>query len=180
MSITPTSFVSARLCGTTDRSRVLGRHVRHLPDFKLAVIRWSEHVCVQLHEAPAPFDRLLLRLALQDGIAANHFLGLAEGTVSDGQLPLPYVDECALRRGKQTAYIEKDTGLDHFLRQLANGSHQLRLGRSAGLVVPVRFDDHHETHVTLLPVSTSNEEALDRQRISTGSAARRPTRPRHG
>jgi hypothetical protein len=98
---------------------------------------------VELHEFPRRRQRLLLVPELEDGVAADHLLGLDERAIDDAELP---VRDAHLRphgERRQPATIEHAAGLDLPVGELVHRLQEFRRRRhSVG-----GLDDEHEAHV---------------------------------
>src|SRR5262245_28622727 len=81
-----------------------------LTDFGFALP--ARHMlAMQLHEAAGAFDHRLLRRHVEDGIAADHLLGLGERPVHHRDLAAGEPDPCAIRRGEQAPGLDHDATL---------------------------------------------------------------------
>src|SRR5712671_2071135 len=77
-----------------------------------------EQVLVELHELLHRRQRLLLARQLEDGVAADHLLGLNERTVDDAEQPVLDTDLRAGCGRHQAAGIEETAGLGLAVGQL--------------------------------------------------------------
>src|SRR5450631_434996 len=91
----------------------------HLPDRRLALADNAE-------EPLRPLDRLLLVAHLHQGPTADQLLGLGEGPVGNGEVPVLVGDLGPLRARRQPAGGKQDTCLRRLLDERAHLRHQLR------------------------------------------------------
>src|SRR5215475_9230961 len=129
----------------SSRLAVVRRPVHHLPklDFALPAL---PVLLVKVHEAGGPRERFLLRFHIEDGVAADHLLGLSERPIDHGHLAA--AGEHHPRAGcarHQPAHIDHRSVLGGFFPELADGFDEL-LWRWAGTQFFGRLDQGHEPH----------------------------------
>src|SRR5277367_1270348 len=115
---------------------------------KLARSLPARHVIeVELHELLCHSHGLLLVAQLEDGIAADDFLGLDEGAIDDTELAVGDADLGPGLDRHQPAIVEHAAGLDLPVGELVHRLHHFRrrTSRSTGV-----FDEVHEAHGKLL------------------------------
>src|SRR2546422_9421734 len=113
-----------------------------LANLALAVPPWPV-LLVQSHEGPRGFERLISRLRLEYGIAADDLLGLGEGPVGHGQLASGHADPCARRGRGESSGLDQRAIPDGVLGELGDGGQE-RLGRRP--LVLGRLHDRKESH----------------------------------
>src|SRR5262249_21776800 len=116
--------------------------LEQLADFDLAVLPVDRRI----GEAPGPFQRLLARLHLDDGVAGDQLPGFGERAVEHAALAARIFDAPALGGRPQAARIEQHAGFHQLLVIVRHGGEQLLRRPDAGLGVLGGFDDNHETH----------------------------------
>src|SRR5467141_988033 len=118
------------------RSKV--RRLEHLPDLDLGVLERG---------ALEPFDRLILGLHLPEPEPGDELLGLGEGSVDHGPLPLFELDARALGGGLESLAREHHARFHQLFVELAHVGQHLLAGENARFRVLVGLHNHHEPHV---------------------------------
>src|SRR5215211_8236706 len=124
-------------------------------------------------EPLGPVDGLLHRLHLEDPVAGDDRLGLAEGAVDHGVLAGGELDPNALGAPMQRGEVQEYAGLRQLLVVLAHLGQELLAGQVAGF--PVSFDHHHHPHVVppvYLGPDADRCEALPGRRTRVGEIDR--------
>ena len=116
--------------------------LEQLTNFDLAIHAFATGIGVALR----PFDRLLLRLHLDQGVASDEFLCFGEGPVDDGPLRSRVFDAKPFRGRMEPGGIEQNTGLSELLVVSAHCGNQLLFGHYARFRFFRRFYDDHESH----------------------------------
>src|SRR5439155_6817842 len=98
-------------------------------------------------EALGQRDRLLLRLRLDDRVAADHFLRIRERPIGHGELVAGLADPESLRAVLEPAGGDQCAGPGHLLDQLPHLLHLALAGRRGGLLA--RPVDAHVSHCRL-------------------------------
>src|SRR5829696_4199891 len=96
-------------------------------------------------EPLGPVDGLLHRLHLEDPVAGDDRLGLAEGAVDHGALAAGELDPNALGAPMERGEVQEHAGLGQLLVVLGHLGQELLARQVAGF--PVAFDHHHHPHV---------------------------------
>src|SRR5262245_12939190 len=110
-------------------------------------------VAGEFDEPLGPFDRLFLRFDLKQREAADHFLGLGEGTVGYGQLSARVPEPRALRAWQASLGVEEDSHFGHLFDEVPHRGHVFRRRRQPGLCGPVNRKEFHR-FLLLVWVST--------------------------
>src|SRR5215510_9981353 len=126
----------------------------------------ARHVVeMELHELLRHRERLGLVAELEDGVAADDFLGFHERAVGDAELAAFDRDVRALLQRRQTAHVDHPAGLDLAFGELAHRLHQSG-GRAFHRLRG--DDDGHEAHEKL-PVACELPASGRQFRLATGN-----------
>src|SRR6267143_6054621 len=117
------------------------RRLEHLANLDLG-LRAREGIGA----APHPFDRLLLRLHLNQPEPGDQLLRLGEGPVDDAPLPSGEPDARALRARVQPFGREQHAGFHQLLVVLPHLGQKLLVRENPRLRALVGLDQHHESH----------------------------------
>src|SRR5215218_284910 len=96
-------------------------------------------------EPLGPFDGLAHRLHLEDPVAGDDLLGLAEGAVDHGALAAGELDPNALGAPMERGEVQEHAGLGQLLVVLGHLGQELLARQVAGF--PVSLNHHHHPHV---------------------------------
>src|SRR5262245_13534946 len=114
--------------------------LEQLADFDLAILM------MRIGEAAGPFEGLLARFHLDDGVAGDELLRLGERPVDEPAPAALIFDAPACGRGMETIGIEQHPRLGEFLMIVRHGGEKVLARHNAPLRVLRRLDDDHESH----------------------------------
>src|SRR6185437_12294936 len=145
VGLSPFGFLAQRfLADAVDREI---RGFEDFPDFDFLAIAEGD--------APGPGQRLVFRLDVDDPEAGDQFLTFGEGSVGDADLA-GAVEFYAEAVGARLEAVgrEQDTGGDELIVVTTHFGKLFGTRQHAGFGIGVGLDNHHETHVSLLVLSS--------------------------